>query len=153
MLRALPARGLSIAVAVAALGCCSCGGDGKKYYPVHGAVLVNGKPAEGVTVVFSMLDDPDPEPARPTGGTGTDGSFELNTYLTKERVLKTGAPAGTYVVTCYWLPPEAGNIGSGKEVPDKLHGKYMDPKKSKLRVEIPEHPTDLPPFELEVGRK
>jgi hypothetical protein len=152
MLHALPVRRLSIAVAVTALCCSSCGG-GKKYYPVHGKVLVNGKPAEGVTVVFSMEDDPDPDPARPTAGTRADGSFELNTYLTKDRVLKPGAPAGTYVVSCFWLPPEAGSVGAGQAVPDKLQGKYMDPKKSKLRVEIPEHATELPPFELEVGKK
>jgi hypothetical protein len=152
MPHAVPTRWLSIAVAVAALCCSSCGG-GKKYYPVHGTVLVNGQPAEGVTVIFIMQDDPDPEPVRPTAGTRADGSFELNTWLTKERVLKTGAPAGTYVVTCFWLPPGAGNVGAGQEAPDKLQGKYMDPQTSKLRVEIPEHATDLSPFELEVGKK
>jgi hypothetical protein len=152
MLHALPARWLSLAVAVAALCCSSCGG-GKKYYPVHGKVRVNGEPAEGVTVVFSLQDDPDPEPARPTAGTRADGSFELNTYLPKDRVLKHGAPAGTYVVTCFWLPPDAGSVGAGKGAPDKLQGKYTDPKKSKLRVEIPAHATELPPFELEAGKK
>lgn len=152
-MHALPARWLSIAVAVAALCCSSCGGGGKKYYPVHGTVLVNGKPAEGVTVVFSMQGDPDPEPARPTASTRADGSFELSTYLTKDRVLKPGAPAGKYVVTCFWPTPEAGRLRAGQEAPDKLLGKYVDPKQSKLRAEIPERPTDLPPFELEVGKK
>src|SRR5205823_6286732 len=68
-------------VGLALLACVSCGG-GKKYYPVHGSVLVNGKPAEGVTVVFSMIDDPDRDPARPSAGTKADGSFDLGTYLT-----------------------------------------------------------------------
>src|SRR5215475_3696450 len=99
MLHALPARRLSMVVAVAALCCSSCGGGGgTKYYPVHGKVLVNGTPAEGVTVVFIMQDDPAPEPVRPSAGTRADGSFELKTWLTTERVLKTGAPAGKYVV-------------------------------------------------------
>ena len=139
-------------LALALLACVSCGG-GKTYYPVRGRVLVNGKPAEGVTVTFSMVNDPDPEPARPTAGTGADGSFTLSTYLTKERVLRPGAPAGTYVVTCFWLPPEAANVGAGQAVPDKLRGKYTDPTTSNLRVEIPEHAVELPPFELEVGSK
>jgi hypothetical protein len=139
-------------VGFALLACVSCGG-GKKYYPVHGSVLVNGKPAEGVTVVFSMIDDPDPDPARPSAGTKADGSFDLGTYLTKERVVKQGAPAGKYVVTCIWLPPEAGSVGAGQAVPDKLQGKYMDAKTSKLQVEVPEHAVELPPFELEVSSK
>ncbi len=139
-------------LALAALCCASCGG-GKRYYPVHGKVLVNGQPAQGVTIIFSMQDDPDPDPVRPSAGTQSDGSFELKTYVTKERVTKPGAPAGKYVVTCFWLPPDAGSIGAGKEVPDKLQGKYMDAKTSKLRAEIAEHAVELPPFELEVGKK
>lgn len=134
---------------LAFLACVSCGG-GKQYYPVHGKVLVNGKPAEGVLVVFSMVDNPDPEPPRPTAGTKEDGSFEIKTYLTKDRVLKTGAPAGKYVVTCLWLPPEAAHLGPGQPVPDRLQGRYMDPKSSTLQVEVPEHAVDLPPFELQV---
>src|SRR5579884_4077929 len=109
-------------LALALLACVSCG-RGKTYYPVKGSVLVNGKPAEGLTVIFSRVNDPDPEPARPTASTQADGSFELSTYLTKERVVKTGAPAGTYVVTCFWLPPEAANAGAGTAVPDKQQGK------------------------------
>lgn len=139
-------------LALALLACAACGG-GKRFYPVHGSVLVNGKPAEGVTVIFSMVDDPDPEPARPTGGTQADGSFKLSTYLTKERVVKTGAPAGKYVVTCFWLPPEAAKVGAGRDVPDKLQGKYMDPKTSNLRADIPESVVELPPFKLEVDNQ
>jgi hypothetical protein len=150
---AIPARTLMrTMLALAVLCFTSCGG-GKRYYPVHGKVLVNGKPAEGVTVIFSMQDDPDPDPARPSAGTRADGSFDLKTYLAKERVAKSGAPAGQYVVTCFWLPPDAGNLGAGKAVPDKLQGKYMDAKTSKLRVQIPEHAVELPPFELEAGKK
>jgi hypothetical protein len=139
---------------LALLVCAACGGvDGRKFYPVHGSVLVNGKPAQGVTIIFSLQDDPGPEPTCPTAGTRADGSFELNTWLPKERVLKTGAPAGTYIVTCFWLPPELANVGAGQTAPDKLHGKYIDSKKSKLRAEVPEHAVDLPAFELEVGNK
>ena len=134
------------------LVCVSCGG-GKKYYPVRGSVLVNGKPAEGVTVLFNPVESSEPSPEHPTAGTKADGSFELGTYVTKDRILKAGAPAGTYVVTCIWLPPDAGSMGAGSSVPDKLNWKFVDPKKSKLRVEIPEHAMDLAPFELEVGKK
>jgi hypothetical protein len=138
-------------LALAVLSCTSCGG-GKKYYSVRGSVLVNGKPAEGVTIVFCPQND-DPELERPSAGTRADGSFELTTFLTKDRVLKTGAPAGSYVVTCFWLPPNAGSIGAGQAVPDRLQGKYMDPKKSPLRAQIPENAVDLPPFQLEIGKK
>lgn len=137
---------------LALLACISCGG-GRKFYPVRGSVKVNGQPAEGVTVVLYPQDDSGPEPLRPSAGTQADGSFTVSSYLTKDRVLKNGAPAGGYVVTCFWLPANAGSIGAGQEVPDRLHGKYNDPKTSKLRVEVPEHAVELPPFELEVSKK
>jgi hypothetical protein len=146
-------RGGARALFALAVLCCTSCGSNKRFYPVRGSVLVNGQPAEGVTLTFSMENDPDPDPLRPTAGTLADGSFEVNTYVTKDRVIKTGAPAGTYVVTCFWLPPNSGSIGAGQAVPDKLKGKYMDAKKSKLRAEVPEHAVELPPFELEIGKK
>lgn len=144
--------GLRAVLALAVLCCASCGG-GKKFYPVRGSVLVNGKPAEGVTVVFSLQNDTDREPLRPSAGTLADGSFEISTYLTKDRAVKVGAPAGSYVVSCFWLPPNAGSMGAGQEVPDRLQGKYINPKNSTLRADVPEHAVELPPFQLEVGKK
>jgi hypothetical protein len=151
MLPTLSARWLSIAVAVGALCCSSCGG-GKDYYPVRGRVLVNGKPAEGITVVLTPQGDHNPAPEQPAGGTRADGSFELRTYVAKDRASYAGAPAGTYVVTCVWYPPDMGSQpGLMTALPDKLGGKYANPATSPLRVTIPPHAVELPPFELEAN--
>ena len=62
----VPVRSVLLtATALAALCCAACG-QGKKYYPVHGHVFVNGKPAEGVSIVLFPLDDSDPKPVQPS---------------------------------------------------------------------------------------
>jgi hypothetical protein len=137
---------LLTAAAAVALCCASCGG-GKKFYPVHGRVLANGKPAEGVTIVLHPVDDPDPKPVQPTGVVQADGSFELKSFLVDQRVVKDGAPAGKYLVTCIWWPADRSKYGP-ESMPDKLHNKYSSPKTSGLQAEVPEGPTELPTFEL-----
>lgn len=135
------------------LASASCGG-GKRFYPVRGSVLVNGQPAEGVTVVFHPQADPDREPAQPTAIVAADGSFELRTWLVDKRVLKDGAPAGRYQVTCIWYPPDLQRfLNAGAPLPDKLNGKYAVPKQSGLEATIPEQATELAAFKLEVAKK
>jgi hypothetical protein len=137
--------------ALAAFCCSSCGG-GKKFYPVHGHVFVNGKPAEGVMIVLHPVDDPDPKPVQPTARVQADGSFELKSFLVDRRVLKDGAPAGKYLVSCIWLPADLSGYGP-ESAPDRLQGRYSNPKASDLRAEVHEGPTELPPFELKVQPK
>jgi hypothetical protein len=134
------------AVALAALCCSSCA-RGKKFYPVHGRVFANGKPAEGVLIVLHPEDDPDPKPVQPSATVQADGSFELKSYLVDQRVVKDGAPAGKYLVTCIWWPADRSKYGP-ESMPDKLHNKYSSPKTSGLQAEVPEGPTELPTFEL-----
>jgi hypothetical protein len=114
---------------------------------------VGGKPAEGVTVVLHSLDSPDPKPVQPSAVVQVDGSFELRSYLVPQRALKEGAPAGKYRVTCTWYPTDLQNYLGMENLPDKLQGRYADPKSTPLRAEISEGPTQLPPFELEIPRK
>jgi hypothetical protein len=148
------ARTVSLAaMALAALCLSSCQG-GKRYYPVRGHVLVNGKPAEGVSVVFYPVDDPDPKPVMPSAIVQADGSFELKSYVVQDRVLKDGAPAGHYQVTCVWYPPDLQKyVNAMMPLPDKLQGRYSDPKTSGLRADVPEQSTELPPFELKAQSK
>jgi hypothetical protein len=141
-----------LAVALAALCCSSCGGV-KKCYPVHGKVLVEGKPAEGVTVVFHPVNDPDPKTVRPSAIVQADGSFALNSFFVEQRVQKDGAPAGQYQVTCIWYPADLQKYLGREIVPDKLNGKYADPRTSGLQAEVLEEPTELPPFELKIQKK
>src|SRR5438045_8569064 len=90
-----------VMLVLATLCCVSCGG-GKPCYPVRGKVLVNGKAAEGVTVVFHPTGDADADAVQPSAVVGADGSFTLHSYFVKDRALKNGAQAGKYRVTCVW---------------------------------------------------
>jgi hypothetical protein len=145
-----PARlALLLAAGLVALCCPACQ-RGKRFYPVRGQVLADGKPAKGVMVIFHPLDDPDPHPVQPSAVVQEDGSFALRSYLVGQRVLKEGAPAGQYLVTCTWYPPDLEKYLGMENLPDKLRGRYANPKTSGLRAEVPEGPTELPAFRLEV---
>jgi hypothetical protein len=103
-------------------------------------VLFDGKPAAGATVFFYPVET-DAEALAPYGVTDANGSFTLTTYLTFD-----GAPAGEYVVTVRWPgPPRRGEDEQG---PDRLKGRYDNPKTSKLRATVETKPNDLPPFQL-----
>lgn len=123
----------------------SCSDGRKPVYPVHGKVLVDGKPAADVMVQLFPVEPVDvdvEEPLFPNGRTDGDGNFDLSTYNHGD-----GAPAGEYFATFQWLTYQVvGNQWSG---PDKLGNRYSDPKKSAIRVRIDEAAVELPPFKLE----
>jgi hypothetical protein len=100
----------------------------KSVYPVKGRVLVNGQPAEGVTVRFVSLDDPDDPLVRPLGTTDAGGWFTATTYKKDD-----GLPAGSYAVALDWLPKG-----------------YVGPRESanKLPMHYSAGNNVLPPFEL-----
>jgi hypothetical protein len=152
MSRATP-RAVPLAAAALVALCCSSCNRGRPFYPVRGRVLVDGKPAEGVLVVLHPVDDPDPKPVQPTALVQADGSFVLKSYVIQERALKDGAPAGPYRVTFVWYPPDLEKYLSRDVLPDRLHGRYSDPKTSGLTVDVPEAPTELPTFELTARKK
>ena len=57
--------------------------------------------------------------------------------------------AGRFSVTVFW--PEPIPAGADQEMyrrKDRLNGRYMDPKKSGLTVEVPQGGGELPTFEL-----
>lgn len=150
-LKSFSTRHVSFAVVgVLVLSCTAC--QGKKFYPVHGSVLVNGQPGKGITIVFHPQGDANTRAVMPQATTGDDGSFELRSWLVDQRITKDGAPPGNYVVTCIWLPENYTGMGIGN-LPDRLHGKYSTIETSKLQATIPEKPTELPPFELEAPKK
>jgi hypothetical protein len=120
---------------------CGCARSTRKpVFPVRGKVFLDGKPAAGATVFFYPAEA-DPEALAPYGVTDASGSFSLTTYLTFD-----GAPAGDYVVTvrCPGAPQRPGD----EQGPDRLRGRYADPKTSALRATVERRPTEVPPFEL-----
>jgi hypothetical protein len=136
-----------IAFALSDVSCSS----GAKLFSVRGRVLVNGKPAAGVLVVFLPSSEGDPKAAHPIATTAEDGTFSLATDD------EDGAPAGDYVVTMQWqqnvLVPtrKTGESISGRmnnDPVDKLRGRYLDRKKG-FNVRIEKKDNELPPFKLQ----
>ena len=139
-------------LALAVVSLFSSCNSGPRFYPVRGHVFVNGKPAEGVLVIFHP-DGPDGCAVQPSGHVRADGSYELRTFLVKERVTKDGAIAGSYRVTCTWYPEDLQKYLGNEHLPDKLRGKYADPKTTSLTAEVAEGPTEVPPFQLDAPPK
>jgi len=99
--------------------------------------------------MFYLIDDTDRRPVQPSAIVQADGSYELKSFVLDDRTLKDGAPAGQYQVSCVWYPPDLQKyVNAMLPLPDRLNGKYSDPKSSGLKAEIREQATELPPFEL-----
>ena len=133
-----------VVLAAAVLVLPSCGKRRKTCYPVRGTVLVNGKPAKDLVIVFNPKDESGEERLAPTGQTDAAGGFRLSTYDTDD-----GAPAGDYVVTFTWREA-SGLLKNQFDGPDRLKGRYNDPKKAEFPVTVEKGAAELPPFKLEV---
>jgi hypothetical protein len=120
---------------------CQRGSPFQAVYPVKGRVLVAGKPAAGVTVLFNPVDESAQIYVKPKGRTDDDGWFTLTTYKSKD-----GAPAGTYAVTLYWLPKDyRGPIESANQLP----AHYLEPQASGITAKVAAAANELQPFELQ----
>ena len=123
-----------------ALACASCG---KNIYPVSGTVTHKGSPAAGAVVFFYRQGgSPANEPAI-MGIVQEDGSFELMCGS-----LGKGAPPGDYDVVIEWKQVSVKGEGRPQRGPDKLKGRYANPKHPLLRAKVEAKTNELPPFEL-----
>lgn len=141
-------RELFLAVLSAALvvGCGGNSGPAKKVcYPTKGQVLLQGKPAAGVLLIFRPKDDPEAAEwamGFPHATSDAQGNFVLGTYADTD-----GAPAGQYTVLAMWTVPNPQNEEASS--PDKLGGRYSDPATSKLTATVEAKPTELAPINLQ----
>jgi hypothetical protein len=114
---------------------------------VQGKVLYKGNPIKGAVVFFHPVKATDLTAKHPSGVTGEDGSFTLDTGK------ENGAPTGQYVVTVVWykeVPPSTKITNAPPpESEDQLKGRFADPKSSQLTVEIKPGVNQLEPFKLE----
>lgn len=111
------------------LGCSSSRDYGTATFPVTGTVVVDGEPVAGVSVKLHHQTQPDSENlTTSTAFTDADGTFAISTFEQGD-----GAPAGEYTVTFEW---GEYNVISRAMGPDKLKGKYSDPKKSGHNVTV-----------------
>jgi hypothetical protein len=129
-------------VAVMALVCASCG-HSTKLYPVSGKVLYKGSPAAGATVFLQRRGANPLHEQTIMGIVREDGSFTLVCGPQGP-----GAPPGDYDVLIEWKPRSGGAKGLAHQTPDRLKGRYADPKHPLLQAVIRTEPNHLPPFEL-----
>jgi len=137
-----PRAAIAVALAALVLTFPACSDGRKKVYPVHGRILVDGKPAPEAIVVFRPVDDTGLDRVNPAGQADADGRFELSSYVKGD-----GAPPGEYLVSIEWRE-RSGFMKTNFDGPDRLKGKYYDPQKTGFRVTVENQPLELPPYEL-----
>lgn len=119
-----------------------------KVHPTFGRVTVNGAPAPGAEVVLygATQELTGKGTIPPEGVADEDGVFHLQSYEPAD-----GAPAGKFKVSVIWLEEPPANVNFDTYQPkDRLKGRYADPEKSGLTVEVPEGGGELPPLELKI---
>src|SRR5689334_3222440 len=117
---------LGVALAVALSG---CGSRGRKtVHPVHGQLLLNGRPVSHATVTFHPVSTA-AEELRPSGQTDEEGNFRLTSYAAGD-----GAPEGQYAVTVTWLRafPVPGSPEGEQTAYNVLPPHYASPAASQL---------------------
>ncbi|HEX4613892.1 MAG TPA: carboxypeptidase-like regulatory domain-containing protein [Urbifossiella sp.] len=108
--------------------------------PLAGKVTVNGRPAARAKVFFTPLAPG--ASVLPSAETGPDGAFRVSTFLPDD-----GLPPGEYAVTVLWPTYKSGG-DQEVEGPDRLGGRYNDPRNPALKVTVREGQSDLPPLDL-----
>lgn len=105
-------------------------------YSVTGQLFVRGQPAVSARIELQSLDDIGLNRLRPHANVQPDGTFSLTTYSTED-----GAPSGNYALTVAWpAPPKHRFDPAG---PDRLKGRYADPRRPLRTVVVAPEPLDL----------
>ncbi len=111
--------------------------------PVKGVVIIDGQPRDMVAVRCH----PTAENAKTIASIGQaftnkKGEFTISSISTGD-----GLPAGEYVLTFEW--GQMNYLTNQYGGPDKLNGRYKDPKQSKVKFTVVENkPVDLGRIEL-----
>ena len=86
------------------LGAVSCSNKGVPLYPVHGRVLLDGKPMAGAMIILHPVGEVGLNGLKPRALADADGWFKVYTYA-----IGDGAPAGQYAVTIQPKKPKQPN--------------------------------------------
>lgn len=124
-------------------GCQKSAPAGRKpTVPVRGKVIVDGQPAEMVSVACNPVEGIDTKnPTITSTVTGKDGVFQLMTYETGD-----GVPEGKYRLTFEWTAISPLKRSAPE---DKLGGRYRDPARSEFPLDVkPGEPIDLGEIKL-----
>lgn len=135
-----------VCLAILGVSSLGCGKGGPSLVSVTGSVMVDGKPAEGASLIFFPKDAS--LTLIPSAQADASGKFSIITDG------KNGIPTGLYDVTVIWPDPSVkptesqrmqGLIEPG---PDLLAGKYGKKGASGLSVDISASSKELPSFDL-----
>jgi hypothetical protein len=125
-----------------ALACASCSNK-NNIHPVSGKVTYKGAPAAGAAVFFYRHGGDPMNEHLIMGLVQEDGTFELVCGA-----LGKGAPPGEYDVVIEWKEVLGQGKGRSERGPDKLEGRYADPKHPRIQATIKADRNDLAPFDL-----
>ncbi|VTS06907.1 hypothetical protein [Tuwongella immobilis] len=107
--------------------------------PVSGSVRFQGAAVAGGAITFHPAQSVEnPRATRSLGSIDKDGNYQLTTYDTHD-----GAPPGEYVVTIYWPGKLPAGSPIGEVGPDRLKGKYANPKTTKLKATVKDSPNTI----------
>ncbi len=113
----------------------------KLVYPVHGQVLLNGKPLADAIVSFHSHGT-DVQDVFPTAHTDSEGRFALTSYENGD-----GAPPGDYSISlvCFRSRPVRNGEGRAENV---VPHRYTSPASSGLSATVTPGTNDLQPLKL-----
>jgi hypothetical protein len=124
------------------LAAASCG-SASRLYPVSGKVTYKGQPAAGAVVLLLRKSVNPLNEHTIMGIVERDGTFELVCGS-----LGKGAPSGEYDVLIRWREAVPAAKNQRQKPPDRLKGRYADPKRPLLHAVVKAEHTQLPTFEL-----
>jgi len=136
---------LTAAACGALQGCTEQLPDGPRVptFPVSGQVMVDGRPAEMLSVKAEPAFEKPAEVPASSAFTDKEGRFSLSTFESGD-----GLPSGKYKLTFMW---GQFNLLNGQYTgPDKLKGRYRKAESSthEVNVEGADKPIDLGVIEL-----
>jgi hypothetical protein len=124
-------------------GCGRRHGPRPATHPVDGKLSVAGTPAVGARVTLYPVASKEKYVERPRATVEADGSYHLTTFNTRD-----GAPEGEFALSVVWPGPRLKNQAEDEEGPDRLLGRYADPKRPAARVRIEAQTRSLEPIDL-----
>ncbi len=111
-------------------------------YPVHGQVLLNGKPLADAIVSFHVQNGNDKE-AFPAAHTDREGHFSLTTYSTGD-----GAPEGSYAISLVCFRSRGARNSVGGHAENVVPQRYASPSSSGLTATVVPGDNELQPLKL-----
>jgi hypothetical protein len=139
-------RGLTVLTwAAAGIGLSGCSETAKPTYPVHGQVMIEGKPAARALVAFHPVGATGREAVHPAGQADEKGNFTLTTFAAGD-----GAPPGEYQVTVVCLVPTKVRNRNDDETVTRnvLPARYAKAETSQLRATVAKGDNTLQAFTL-----